>query len=170
MTEYVVRSWAASETTTGGPHIIIEGRAAGLVSWLLSMLKIDPGISLIVTADKIIHMRGDPAGRGTQITPLENVCSTHYGVTKPWLEALLLALVAGAVTWFLLGIPGIVLGVLYYIFKTTMTLGFTAISGERFTFHFKRAMLGGVAIDAEKAATTCNILQQLIDAKLARRG
>lgn len=131
-------------------------------------MKVDPGISFIVTADKIIYRHGNLTGHVTHITPLENVCSTHYGMRKPWLEALLLALVVGAATWFLLGIPGILLGALYYLLKTTLTLGFCEVSGERFSINFRRAMIGGVAIDATRAATTCNIMQQLVDAKRAR--
>ena len=67
MATYVIKSWKASESADAeGRHVSIHGRQAGLISWLLSLLQIDPTVSIHVYKDKFSFevgpLRGWSAG------------------------------------------------------------------------------------------------------------
>ncbi len=194
MSDYVIKAWNVNENAQGGPHIIIEGRAAGLLSWLKGLLRIKAGVTLLVTAEKVLFTSAQAAGYITQITPLKNVCSTFYGYKKPWKQALVLAVLAVGVLHFVLPVLlcapvgksvenrqlivalasagllvsyplGLLIGLLYYRLNQALTLGFVEFSGKSFEISFKPSVIEDVSVTYEKAAEACNLMQSLIDAK-----
>jgi hypothetical protein len=167
MSNYVIKSWQAnnSDTPNGGPAVRIEARAAGLLSWLLGVLNISPTIVFAVDERHIRFEEGSLAGSVTHLTPLENTCSTFYGFTKPWKEAVAVGFVVGTMFWFLLAIPGIILGVLYYYLNMTLTVGFTTKGGSSHAVSFKRSVIEGQKIDEAEAARVCAIIQRLVAAR-----
>jgi hypothetical protein len=56
MSPYVVKKWQVTETSVSStsPGILIEGRAGGFISWLLSLVEISPTVRLEINADKIL--------------------------------------------------------------------------------------------------------------------
>lgn len=167
MADYVIKSWKLQETPVGvgESNVKIEGRASGLLSWLLSLINVSPTISLTVTDDKITFEKGSLEGSMVYHTPLEKTCSTFYGYTKPWKEALAVGIVCGLLTLFLLAIPGIIIGILYYYLKKTLTVGYTDIGGHSHAISFQRSVIEGQNIDEAAAAKVCAMIQQLVDAK-----
>lgn len=167
MAAYVIKSWKAQtepidESQT---YVKIEGRAGGLLSWLLSLVNISPTVSLVVNSDKIVFEEGSLSGSLRYQTPLENTCATFYGYTKPWKEAVALGIVLGLITLFLFAIPGIIAGIAYYFLNKTLTVGYSDMGGLRNAIQFKRSLIEGQDIDEAEAAKVCAIIQNLVDAK-----
>ena len=160
MNAYVIKTWHASdETDANGNYIHITGRAGGLISWLFNLLGISPTVELKVSAEQISFVEGSWGGLVQYNTPLENVCATLYGYTKPWKEALIIGLVFGMATFFLMGIPGILIGIIYYFLNKTLTVGFTDMGGRASYINFKRSIIEGHNVDEQAAAETCRIIQ-----------
>ena len=170
MNAFVIKSWSASDQPDANGHYVnINGRAGGLVSWLLNLLEISPTVSLIVRADKIVFEKGSLEGTIHSLIPLHNTCSMFYAFKRPLKEALILGCVLGAATFFLFGIPGIAIAVIYYVLNKTLTIGFTDIGGRAHEVPFKRSILEGQVIDEQQAARVCAIIQTLVDSRCERQ-
>lgn len=168
-TAFVIKSWSAgSQPDAEQNYVNISGRAGGLVSWVLNLLGISPTVRLVVRADKITFQRGSLEGTLSFLTPLENTCSTFYAFKRPLKEALILAVILGAVTFFSFGLIGIAIAILYYVLNKTLTVGFTDIGGRIHEIPFKRSVIEGKTIDEIEAARVCDIIQNLVDIRRER--
>jgi hypothetical protein len=163
MNPYVIKKWQVSETPVDEAqnHIVIEGRAGGFISWLLSLVEISPTVNLEISAERIRFAQGSLAGSSHRIIPLENISSTYYGYTKPWQEALIIGVLLGIPTF---GI-GLIVGIVYYFLNKHMTVGFIEVSGVGNAIAFKRSVIEGVDIDEKQAQRIAELAQKLIDAK-----
>ena len=169
MNAFVIKSWSASDQPDAdGNYVNINGRAGGLVSWLLNLLDISPTVRLTVRADKIIFQKGSLEGSLHFLTPLENACSMFYALKRPLKEAVILGIVLGAATFFTFGILGIAIAVLYYLLNKTLTIGFTDVGGRVSVIPFRRSVIEGQSIDEAEASRVCNIVQHLVDARRNR--
>ena len=121
---FVIKSWSASnKLDRDGNFVNIQGRASGLMSWLMSILGISPTVSLKVRGDRIIFQEGSLEGTASSVTPMENICSMFYAYKRPLIGAICLGVVLGGATFFLLGIPGILIAILYYFLNKSLTIG-----------------------------------------------
>ena len=67
---YVIKSWSASNRMDGdGNYINIEGRAGGILSWILNLLGVSPTVGMKVRADRIIFFEGSLEGTASSLTP-----------------------------------------------------------------------------------------------------
>lgn len=167
MAAFVITSWTVQEVAIAGTtdYVRIQGRAGGFVSWLLALVEISPTVSLVVSEDSIAFEEGSLQGSLKVLTPVENTCSTFYGYAKPWKEAVAIAVFFGFLTIFMLGIPGLIAGGLYYFLNKTLTVGFTDKGGHRHAISFKRSLIEGLNIDETTAARVCTVIQGRVDAK-----
>ena len=165
MAGYVIKSWKAQEQLIEGSdkYIQIEGRASGLLSSLLSLLKISSIITFSVSGDKITFEEGSLSGSMISHTPLKNTCSMFYGYTKPWKEAIIIGILVGGITFWLFFIPGIIAGLLYYYLKKALTLGYTDKGGFTHAISFGRSVIEGQNLDETAAQKVCTIVQRLVD-------
>ena len=169
MTTYVIKSWSASSVPDqDGNYVNIDGRAGGLMSWLLNLLGISPTVSLAVRGDKIMFQKGSLEGSQHLLTPLENTCSMFYAFRRPLKEAVILGIILGLLTFFSFGILGIAIAVVYYLLNKTLTIGFTDIGGHQQVVPFKRSVLEGQVIDEAEAARVCDLIQRLVDNRRER--
>ncbi len=169
MNAFVIKSWsAADQPDAAGNYVNINGRAGGLVSWLLNLLDISPTVHMTVRADKIIFQKGSLEGSLHFLTPLENTCSMFYALKRPLKEAVILGIVLGVATFFTFGILGIAVAILYYVLNKTLTIGFTDTGGRLSEIPFKRSVIEGQVIDEAEAARVCDIVQRLVDARRER--
>lgn len=171
MNAFVIKSWSANEKPDAeGSYVNINGRAGGFVSWALNLLGISPTVSLIVRDDRIIFQKGSlREGSLNVITPLENTCSTLYAFRRPLIEAIMLGVVLGILTFFSFGIIGIAIAILYYMLNKTLTVGFTDVGGRLHEVPFKRSVMEGQVIDETEAARVCAIIQHLVDTRRERK-
>jgi hypothetical protein len=162
MNPYVIKKWQVSEIAgVDQNNIEIEGRAGGLLSWLMSKVGISPTVKVEIGAERIRFAEGSLAGNAHRIIPLENISSTYYGYAKPWKEALLIAIVLGIPTF---GI-GVILAIVYYFLNKSMTVGFVEVSGVVNAIAFKRSVIEGINVDENQAQQVAELTQKLIDAR-----
>jgi len=162
MNPYVIKKWQVTEIAgVDQNNIEIEGRAGGLLSWLMSKVGISPTVKVEIGAERIRFAEGSLAGNAHRIIPLENISSTFYGYAKPWKEALLIAIVLGIPTF---GI-GVILAIVYYFLNKSMTVGFVEVSGVVNAIAFKRSVIEGINVDENQAQQVAELTQKLIDAR-----
>lgn len=161
MTAYVIRAWKVAGTPIAetGNYVSIEGRAGGLISWLLSLLGVSPIVTIAVDQQRITFTEGSWSGSASRIIPLENVCSTYYGYYKPWKEALVFGALLAVPTF---GIS-VILALIYYFLNKSLTIGFVEYSGVASAISFKRSVIEGQDIEEKQARFVCEVVQWLVD-------
>ena len=60
MNPFVIKKWQVSETVVNSTqnYVLIEGRAAGIISWLLSLVGISPTVNLEINSERIKFAEG----------------------------------------------------------------------------------------------------------------
>lgn len=193
MKSYVVTTWKANNQPVDEKqnYVHIRGRAVGFVSWILSLMKISPTVTIEISDARILLSEGSLSGSAHRVLPLENVCSTYYGYRKPIREALVLAVVLGGVcfnvfahwsnrsefgygsTNYGMGVLGALLGiaiaVVYYIFNKKLTLGFVENSGVVNGIAFQGSMIDGQQVDEQSAKYVAELTQALVDERVSGR-
>ena len=173
----VISEWnVGNQPNASGEYIGIRGRAPGLLSWLLSVLGVERGIRMVATSKHIKFTQGDLGGSSTRIIPFDKICSTSYGYKKPWIEALTIIWVAGAMlyslgTAMIGGVMGGIIGVLiaigiaalYYTLNKRMSISLIEMSGTVNQIVFKRSVLEGIQLDETTSAYASDIIQWLMD-------
>ncbi len=181
MQTLVLKSWKANAepVDADGNFVSIVGRTSGFVAWFLSLIKVDPTTSLKISPERIEFARTSLAGSDVRQVPLSSVCSTYYGYFKPWKSAL-------AILFFFLSIgaawadntrgsgqatmnflfcllAGVGLGLAYYFFNRSLTLGFVEFSGVVNGIRFKRSLIENLDINEDQAAYICQLTQAMIE-------
>jgi hypothetical protein len=154
----VIKEWELSEKSNNNEAIVfIHGREEGILSWLLSLFKIDPSTSLSIFANKIELSQGSWEGNKKIMIPTNQICSAYFGYTKPWKIAVILFFVFLPV----IGL-GIIIGPLYYFLNKQLELAVVANSGDVYSIAFKRSIIEGINIDEEQGHNILNIIEELI--------
>jgi hypothetical protein len=184
MSALVIKEWKASNQPidSDGSYVKVIGRAGGLISWFLELLKVDPTTSIRVSQNRVEFSSASLSGTEHRMIPIGNVCSTYYGYHKPWKAALLIFFTFG----FLFNIPGIIastgdhtglsimgylfgiviavgIALLYFFLSRTLTLGFIEHSGVISAIKFKRSVIENVDVNEEQARYICEVSQFLIE-------
>lgn len=182
---YVIKSWRASNKPDSKKNYVkIVGRRQGFISWVLSMIGIDPTMTITVSDARIEISNTSLAGSLRKLIPHQGVCSTFYGYQKPWQMTLVifflsssflsggLAIAFGsdnkglAVVGIFLGLlVGIVIALIYYFLNRTITLGFIEQSGVASRIDFKRSVIENQDIDEDQAAYICELVQYLVETR-----
>jgi hypothetical protein len=158
---YVIKEWSVSETPNqDGVFMSIKGREGGLLSFLLSLVGINPTVSLVVDRQNLRFEEGSLAGFFRTVTPLTNLCSGGYGYRKPWKPALLVA-VLGTFTVCLAPLFWI-LGALYYVLNKELSVRLADFGGRTYGIAFKRSVLEGIKVDEDEAARVVRIIEGLL--------
>jgi len=185
MSALVIKEWKASNQPmdSDGNYVRVVGRAGGLISWFLALLKVDPTTSIRVSKNRVEFSSASLSGTGHRMIPIGNVCSTYYGYHKPWKAALLIFFIFG----FLINIPGgiaslgnntalsvigslfgivvaVGIALLYYFLNRALTLGFVEHSGVISAIKFKRSVIENVDVNEGQARYICEVTQFLIEA------
>ncbi len=158
---HVIKEWFVSEAPNKeGMYVQIKGREGGVISFLLSLIGIDPTVSLVVDKDNIRFEEGSWSGFFMRVTPIEKLCSGGYGYAKPWKIAVLIA-VLGSFTFFLA--PLFWIGaVLYYFLNKELKLELFDVGGRVCVIAFKRSLIEGIKIDENEAARVIRIIENLL--------
>lgn len=173
---YVLKHWQVNESALEeGRFVEIRARRAGIISFLLSLVGIDPTFCLIVDRNNARFEKGSWAGFTWTVTPLEKLCSGTYGYTRPWLASLIITLVGIAVVILLAAnntISGFTaflslfgpLGIawLYYILNKALFLVLEDIGGRSNGLAFKRSVIEGASVDEQEAARVIKIIEMLV--------
>lgn len=173
----VIKSWFAKDTANeNGNYVHIVGRASGLISWILSLLKIDAVSEVEVQDDLIKFTQSSLSGREIRIIPLKSITSAFYAYEKPWKKvatiislslAFMLMGMFGLADGSLVGLGffGIVGGVIYYVLSKKLKVAVVDASGWTGSFAFKRSVIEGQNINEEQAYQVIEIIRTLIEKK-----
>lgn len=142
--DYVIKSWHVNPNApTGQPIVQIHGRAPGVMSFLLSLIGIEPTVSLILTHTSVEFSQGSLFGRRNRTIPLHQVASTHYGYAKP-LQYLIIGIA-------LLPVGIGLLFLLMYFFKKSLFIGVSDTGSGGDSIKFRRAMIENQEINEQAA-------------------
>jgi hypothetical protein len=162
---YVIKEWFSSETPNqDGIYVHITGRKGGLVSWFLSLVGVDPTVSFIIDRGNVRFKVGSWTGYNSVVTPIANLCSGHYGYSKPVWGAAFWAIAGLALLLPTLGLSFILIlgAIVYYLLNKTTELGVTYVSGDHNEFAFKRSVIEGRQIDALATEKIVAIIEMLV--------
>lgn len=87
LSAYVITHWSIRDGATNGHLIDIRGRRAGLISYFLHTVGIDPNISLLVDRNKVCVQEGSLNGFMRQSVPITRISAGIHGYSKPWKRA-----------------------------------------------------------------------------------
>jgi len=181
----VLKSWEVDESPVDreGNFIKIKGRHGGLISFFLSLVGVDPTVTIKINSQRLEFTKASLAGGKTSFIPLASLTSTHTGFHRPWQTALAIFIVSmflgsflgpifgrlvGGFAGFLCSIgfilSGLVIGVIYYILNREITLGFIEGSGVGYQIDFKRSVIENIDVNEKRARQACDIVQDLIQA------
>ena len=153
----VIKKWYAEETPDeNGNYVHIIGREAGLFSFILSIVGIDPITDVQIKEDNIEFKQSSLAGTLTRMIPLRSITSSFFQFNKPWKEALWITLILGSI------LIGFILGPLYYFLNKSLTIAVVEQSGWLGAFSFKRSVIEGKNLDEEEAYRVISIIKKLI--------
>lgn len=179
MSALVIKEWKAGPKTIDSQNnfVRITGRKGGLLSWLLSLMRIDPSTTILVGLDRVEFTSASLAGTESRLIPLEGVCSTYYGYYKPWKSAAAIivffmfvgmTLGGGGFSLLFATLVGVAVALVYYFLNRELTLGFVETSGVINGIRFKRSVIENVDINQDQAKVVCLLVQRLIEAKQKR--
>ncbi len=159
----VIKKWyAGDEANKEGNFIHLVGREAGLLSWVLSLFKIDPTSEVEIKDNLIKFTSSSLAGQEKRIIPMKSITSAFYRYEKPWKIALFLT-----VLFMPLFFSGLIIGPLYYILNKNLTVAVVEASGWVGSFSFKRSVIEGQNINEEEAYNVIERIRKLIESKTA---
>lgn len=163
----VIKKWYASSTPNQeGNFVHLVGREAGLFAWLLSVIGIDPTTEVEIKDKVIVFTAGSLSGKQKRVIPMLSVCSAYYGYVKPWQMAVMLGMIALALTAVTpYAALGLIVGPLYYFLNKELTVGVVENSSWIGGFAFKRSVIEGQNIDEQKAYEVIEIIRALIEAR-----
>lgn len=181
---YVIKSWNVQD---GDSHentvnyVAISGRSAGLISWFLSKVGLDPTIDWNISSEYCEYKSSSIFGYSCHVTPTQKISSFLHGYSKP-IVALFLGICGFIASFlsllglfnaremtgplFLLFILIAFTGWMIYRYKTdqTLFLGTVSVSGLDTSFKFKSSIIEGQLIDEKSAAQATRVIENIIAA------
>ena len=168
----VLRRFQIDETGVSGANVWIEARQPGIVSFLLTLVGLDPNSSLRVTRGSISFQNSSVFGMNQVSTPLANIGAFVGGYKKPFWALVFsgLMMFTGLPLAFTedgSGLGGLfivfaLIGLIYYYLQKTMFMGFETSGGGTYGFAFKASVLEGVGVDIKRVEGTIAYVNSLI--------
>jgi hypothetical protein len=163
----VIKSWIANESPdSNGEFVRVHGREAGLVSFLLSLIGVDPITTLSVDGKSVRFEQGSLAGFARRVTPLPNVSSASYGYFKPWKKASIIAAIGLAISasgvGLMFGIPLLLFAPIYYFLNKQLFLEVSDTGAGKARIEFKRSVIEGENIDERAGERIVAIVEMLL--------
>lgn len=167
----VLRRFQIDETGTSGANVWIEARQAGVISFLLTLVGLDPNSSLTVTRGSIAFRNSSVFGSSQVSTPLANIGAFVGGYKKPFFALVfgLLFFLTGFIYILLeeggVGIFSLIIAIgcfLYYYLRKTMYMAFETSGGGVHGFAFRASVIEGVGVDIKRVESTITYVNSLI--------
>jgi len=154
----VLKKWTINENSIEDDNLIqISGRESGIISFLLSLIGVDPTTTFVLSKNKIIFARGSWEGYKKIVVPTHNISSCYFGYTKPWK----LAIAIGFITMPFLFL-GLILGPLYYFLNKQLEIGLVDNSGSTYPIAFKRSVIENIKIDEKEGSRILTLIEKTI--------
>jgi len=151
--------------------VLIEGRKAGIISWLLTLVGISATTSLEANSEQLIFKQQSLYGETNNFIPLPAVAELTGGYTRKFNYLILCifflagGLISAPFTAFIGLIAGIILavifGILFWLSKRLEIIVGTN-GGTHPGIAFKRSIIGNLAVDIDKVKKTITVINQAI--------
>ena len=156
----VVKEWHMDETAPIKVRIV--ARKAGLIAWLMSLLKLDPTTVFELRENHVWVSEGSLAGQIRELIPLSGICNLGVGYLKPfgYIIAAIGLFIYSMITfnneyasnWMgFLQLLLAICSIIAYFLNKSLVLYFNPISNNSTILSFKRSVIEGVNIDEEEA-------------------
>jgi hypothetical protein len=174
----VLKRFTLGQTQPGGPFIDLEGRAPGVVSFVLSLVGVDPTLSLRCFADRVEIVEAGLGGRETVVVPIGKVSSIIGGHSRSLASLVaagvcglfgMLAMfasmvgsgemggaVVGAVFWFLLAAIALV----RFFLSRSMVLAVQNGGDKSFGLRFGQGVIEGVDVNPARVQQAVDLLNR----------
>lgn len=168
LTEFTIENLEISDTLVN-----LKGRQSGLISFILTTLKLEPIASLLVTKQKIHFHSNSLSGEDHIVVSLKNsVSSVYCNYYRPisylvfgavfTIICLLASIGTGTVTGFFIAIFLDIILVLAFYFNKSIIISIETIGGEKFGLRFKPSLIENINLDIEKARQVIEIINNQI--------
>lgn len=162
-----LRQFNINEDGSDTPVIEIEGRAVGIISWLLTLMKLSTLTTLRLESDRLVLVESSLSGEIHTVIPLAGVDSTQCGYSKTiWLlgaavAVILVGLSTGDSGPILISILlAAVLGAAYF-FSDKMFISVSAGS-TKVAIEYKKGAIEGTKIDLERSLQAIAIINRKV--------
>lgn len=171
LSSYVITHWSVSEGRTSGSLVDIRGRRAGLISYFLHTVGIDPKINILIDRNKVCVQEGSLSGFMRQSVPISRISAGIHGYSKPWkravgLTAILLFLILPIADTSTAASPLIFLapvgGWIYYKLHKSLVVAVETTGGGVLGLSFMPSVIEGISVDEEQAAKVIHIIEKLM--------
>lgn len=168
-------------------EVIIEGRASGLIGWLLVMLRIGATTRLKINASEISITSRSLSGLSNSQAPLTSIASTHCGFTRP-IVLLVLAILAtlygamalleatfggrGSAQMAWMSVASLVVAGMFflaYAFLKKMYFYVQTHGGMVLGVKFTRSLIENVAVDIDRTTEAIDVINDLLTASQLRQ-
>lgn len=169
----VVRKFSINDDDSDGKYLEIEGRASGIISWLLTLMKLDTLTTLNLKKDHLSVKSSSLSGEIHTVMPLGAIESTQCGFSKSilWLvlgvSTILSGLLSGAVgTFFGFLIVGAVFILIYFLSKRMFIS--VAAGNKSVDIAFKEGVTEGVSVDLDRTLSAIQLLNTMVTKEHAK--
>lgn len=148
-----------------GPCFVkLQGRKAGLVDWILTLIGINTTTTLEIYADRIEYHYGSVSGQVTEIIPLSKVSNLVCGYFKPVIF-LVLAVIFFFTAFVTFGLTIILtaLFLFFYCFSKSTVISIIPNSGSATSVAFKRSLIEGQNLNEQEAMQVIQIVSSLVE-------
>jgi hypothetical protein len=170
----VVKGYYASNTpNANGNYVEIRARQPGFLAWILSLLKIDPTIVMLVTYNELVYQATTLAGYQKTLVTTGSISSSFYGYHRPIRQTIyifaffvMLGFFAersgSLLAAFLLLVVGAGIAALYYAFNKHVQIGFSEVNGRDYAMVLKRSVIENVEINEDQMKFVADIISTVL--------
>jgi len=165
-----LKKFELNENNTN-PLVSIEGRAAGIISWLLTIMKISPIVSFETNNEQVIIKSQSLYGENNCFIPLKSVSvlTGAHSRNITYLILTILFVICGIIFGFTTGSGmlikyfslAVIFGVSYWLSKK-LEISILTKSGLKQGISFKRSIIGNIPVDIEKVKKTIDVINKAV--------
>ena len=185
-TVLVLKRFTLGQSQPGGPLLDAQGRAPGLLAFVLTAMGLDPTTTFLCYPDRIEIVEAGMSGRQSLVLPLNKVTGIVGGhsmplaplalagfgflLAVPSVLALVLSLgdAATAIVAAIMGVFFVVVGLLAYFLGRSMTLAVQNGGDSLHGIRFGQGIIEGVAVNPQRVQQAVEMLNRAVAA--AARG
>ena len=168
----VVRKFSIDENGSDGKYLEIVGRASGLISWILTLMKLDTLTTLKLEGDHLSVKSSSLSGEIHTVMPLGAIESTQCGFSKSiiWLTLGVSTVVGGLLSGgsALLGllVVGAIFILIYFLSKRMFIS--VAAGNKSVDIAFKEGVIEGVPVDLDRTLAAIQLLNTMVTKEHAK--
>ncbi len=163
----VIRKFDVNENGLDGKYLEIIGRASGLISWILTLMKLDTLTTLHLEADRLSVKTSSLSGEIHTVIPLGAIESTKCGFSKSmiWLTLAVIVILGGLLSGEVGAFIGsLVVGAVFFViyFLSNRMFISVAAGSETISIAFQKGIIEDVSVDLDKTLVALQLLNSMV--------